>query len=837
VLSYHQFEDFAIRTSNQLDFSLILPLPDHMLFCLLQCFFNDGKQFELIANVSLLYGVEPLPGIIMRTDRSLIYVEGMAVTQTGVNFIKMKSHPFLYSFYMGYFIAGHFGPCSLFGCHPVVTWPADELIYSCQRYWLHKLIATELSFNSGWRFILIPTADDVKTFQAMVRKLVDDSLSRFPKSTHCMSALNSAHLLREKNVTKSWTEGRIDTFTYLCLLNRLGRRSLVDYTQYYVFPWVVSDYNSTQLEDAPPESFRNLSLPIGQIGGERSVRFDGIFEDSGGQYFYGHHYMHLGVVLFFLYRVDPFCLHSLYFHRGWDHQNRLFYDVFESWMAAAFTSPTDVKELVPEFYCFPEFLRNINGLPLTTTTDGRSISDVRLGAWCRSPRDFVHKMQSHLQSENTSRTLNNWIDLIFGAKSRGRAARESKNLYHPLCYVRGDEEEALASADQIEREAVVTCVINFGQCCHQVFTSPHPQITKLFARDHIMSDPTLLIHQQLDVSQVLFPVADVRFRQNFIATVTGTAALVPGADVSVEHSCIFTRGKVKIADGLSSASAISCSKDGVWMAIAHSEGGVSLYLLVYDDAEVVGANIVKRFTTQGTVDCIAISCEHFILFGGAGRAIERLDIGTRRSAEPIFSEFDVNCLTVDDHAALIIAGGGCSLGLWSISGEALMSVAADSPVLCVAVAELPEVVANRFFVSGHQSGCVKFWGVDWAAGVVVPLKNLRVCGSPIRKLSIADSAMKVVAVGDKEMFSLDYFGSAAFNLRKHYAFECPECLTKLAGQNVKTCAYCHRFLCQNCLPNELVFQLGAVPGPLSDDVICAHCRMVMKSVPQQREAF
>jgi hypothetical protein len=197
----------------------------------------------------------------------------------------------------------------------------------------------------------------------------------------------------------------------------------------------------------------------------------------------------------------------------------------------------------------------------------------------------------------------------------------------------------------------------------------------------------------------------------------------------------------------------------------------------------------------------------------------------------------VNCLAIDEHAALIIAGGGSSLGVWSISGEALIAIAADSPVLCVAVAELPEVVANRFFVSGHQSGCVRFWGMDWAAAAVVPLKTLRVCGSPIRKLAIADSAMKVVAVSEKEMFSLDYFGSAAFNLRKQYALECPECLAKLAGQNVKTCANCHRFFCQNCLPNELAFQLGEMPGQLSENVVCPHCRMVMKSVPQQREAF
>jgi hypothetical protein len=35
--------------------------------------------------------------------------------------------------------------------------------------------------------------------------------------------------------------------------------------------------------------------------------------------------------------------------------------------------------------------------------------------------------------------------------------------------------------------------------------------------------------------------------------------------------------------------------------------------------------------------------------------------------------------------------------------------------------------------------------------------------------------MRVVVVGEDEVFCLDYFGSAAVNLRKHYAIECSEC--------------------------------------------------------------
>jgi hypothetical protein len=78
--------------------------------------------------------------------------------------------------------------------------------------------------------------------------------------------------------------------------------------------------------------------------------------------------MHLGVVIFFLFRIDPFCLLSVDLHRGWDHQDRLFCNVHESSTATAYTSPTDVKELTLEFF------ENPSALPLNTTSENRDVS-------------------------------------------------------------------------------------------------------------------------------------------------------------------------------------------------------------------------------------------------------------------------------------------------------------------------------------------------------------------------------------------------------------------------------------------------------------------------------
>ena len=47
------------------------------------------------------------------------------------------------------------------------------------------------------------------------------------------------------------------------LLNTYSGRSFNDINQYPIFPWVLSDYTSENLDLLKESSFRNLALPIG----------------------------------------------------------------------------------------------------------------------------------------------------------------------------------------------------------------------------------------------------------------------------------------------------------------------------------------------------------------------------------------------------------------------------------------------------------------------------------------------------------------------------------------------------------------------------------------------
>ena len=79
---------------------------------------------------------------------------------------------------------------------------------------------------------------------------------------------------------------------------------------------------------------------------------------------YGSHYSTMvGVVLHYLVRLQPFAdLHRNIQNGGFDLPDRLFSSVAETWNHNT-TMLSEVKELTPEWYTLPDFLRNCNEFP------------------------------------------------------------------------------------------------------------------------------------------------------------------------------------------------------------------------------------------------------------------------------------------------------------------------------------------------------------------------------------------------------------------------------------------------------------------------------------------
>lgn len=80
-------------------------------------------------------------------------------------------------------------------------------------------------------------------------------------------------------------------------------------------------------------------------------------------------------------------------------------------------NPTNVKELIPEFYMEDaSFLENRLALDLGVRSNGKRVEHIKLPTWAESAEDFLKKNRMALESDHVSNNLHKWIDLVFGAK-------------------------------------------------------------------------------------------------------------------------------------------------------------------------------------------------------------------------------------------------------------------------------------------------------------------------------------------------------------------------------------------------------------------------------------
>ncbi|KAK9080847.1 hypothetical protein SSX86_000606 [Deinandra increscens subsp. villosa] len=277
---------------------------------------------------------------------------------------------------------------------------------------------------------------------------------------------------------ESWRRRDITNFEYLMILNTLAGRSYNDLTQYPVFPWVLADYTSEDLDFNKSSTFRDLSKPVGALDQKRFEVFEDRYHNFSDpdipSFYYGSHYSSMGIVLFYLLRLEPFTgLHRTLQGGKFDHADRLFQSI-ESTYKNCLSNTSDVKELVPEFFYMPEFLVNSNSYHFGVKQDGEPLDDVGLPPWAKgSPEEFVSINREALESEYVSSNLHHWIDLVFGYKQRGKPAVEAANIFYYLTYEGAVDLETME--DELQRSAIEDQIANFGQTPIQIFRKKHPR--------------------------------------------------------------------------------------------------------------------------------------------------------------------------------------------------------------------------------------------------------------------------------------------------------------------------------------------------------------------------
>ncbi|CAJ1065088.1 neurobeachin [Xyrichtys novacula] len=316
-----------------------------------------------------------------------------------------------------------------------------------------------------------------------------------------ISMATPRQLFKSSNMTQRWQRREISNFEYLMFLNTISGRTYNDLNQYPVFPWVLTNYDSEELDLTLPGNFRDLSKPVGALNPKRAAFYAEHYEtwedDQTPPCHYTSHYSTAASTLHWLVRIEPFTTFFLCADNNkFDHPDRTFSGIARSWRNCQ-RDTSEVKELIPEFYYLPEMFINSNGYHLGMREDRTMVGDVDLPAWAKQPEDLVRINRMALESEFVSCQLHQWIDLIFGYKQRGPEAVRALNVFHYLTY------EGSAKLDSITdpalREATEAQIRSFGQTPSQLLIEPHPprssamHLSPLMFKDQMQQDVIMVL--------------------------------------------------------------------------------------------------------------------------------------------------------------------------------------------------------------------------------------------------------------------------------------------------------------------------------------------------------
>jgi hypothetical protein len=346
----------------------------------------------------------------------------------------------------------------------------DDLKFVLLRSYLHLETGIEFYLSSHRSYFFDFTPRDRQLILTKLSRLTLPNLAilQTNPAKDCISAF-----------TERWREGQLSNYEYLILVNLLSGRSFNDLSQYPIFPWVLSNYESETLDLNDSANFRDLSSPLGALN---QSRWDKIAmtlaelppTDPDKYSFFRQHYSNPFYVCLYLIRIEPFTsIHIALCDKKFDKADRLFYSIARSY-AAVTGALADFRELIPEFFTMPDFLVNHNDFDLGVAGADEPINDVILPPWAHgSAHEFIEIHRQALESPFVSSHLHEWINLIFGYKQTGPAAVEAKNTFHRSCYQNSITAEIRSDPDLLAE--VQEVARNVGIVPRQIFDHPHPE--------------------------------------------------------------------------------------------------------------------------------------------------------------------------------------------------------------------------------------------------------------------------------------------------------------------------------------------------------------------------
>ncbi|EAY22774.1 Beige/BEACH domain containing protein [Trichomonas vaginalis G3] len=352
---------------------------------------------------------------------------------------------------------------------PFTNFVYKDIVLLLPQLHLHLNTALEIFLENGKSlFIVFPTPEITKQFL----RVFDQKLSE--------NAKIETQKFLSNQTTKDWLDHKISNFEYILYLNMKSSRSFSVNSQYPIYPWVISNYETENLDLNDVKNYRNLSIPIGAVDEERLNDLKSGYEELEAMDPPGHLYSAgpiCSLVLYlYLVRIEPFTTMHIEMQGGkFDQSERIFFSIPDLFRSVCHNR-NDYRELIPEFYFMPEFLLNKDKFDLGKCAN--ETGDVILPKWAKSPIDFVYQLRKALESDYVSQNLNEWIDLIFGYKQK---SLEFNNLYKRELYEDIWTPELIQ--DQEQRGQIEAAKNYLGQIPHKLFTKPHPKREKISSQN------------------------------------------------------------------------------------------------------------------------------------------------------------------------------------------------------------------------------------------------------------------------------------------------------------------------------------------------------------------
>ena len=375
---------------------------------------------------------------------------------------------------------------------------------------------------------------------------------------------NEKRCMNLKNIYEKWAKWEISTLKLLMILNIYANRSYNNVDQYHVFPWIITDYDSDSLPNLDKKDFiRYMHKPMGmmdfnELSKERKETYEMNWleceneEEKDENYDrYGSHYSTSLYLTYYLVRVFPYSYLRIELQgKKFDDPNRLFNNLANSFENAT-SQKSDVRELIPEFFCFPEMFLNMNELNLGSILDSKGketlVQNVEMPPWSNNNSySFIEKHRALLESAEISEKINEWFNIIFGSKQKGKEAKKIKNLFVNQSYE--DYEENYKQLNKTEK--IFKCrMVEFGVTPNQIFKNDTIKRQNLNDNHKIKKSLLFNIIQKLKKNQKLSG-KELEIEENKINTKENikkfSVFLVTRKDIKKERLFFFAKYKIEI---------------------------------------------------------------------------------------------------------------------------------------------------------------------------------------------------------------------------------------------------------------------------------------------------